>query len=324
LRRVHSPLLRLSTPLLSLLPLPSLLLLLVLLLTGCKPDFGAPLSLIAAPRLVAVRAEPAEAAPGAMVTMSALAASPDGSVTPAIAWSLCTTPKPIAENGAVAASCLADGGTTALDDTAAPLPVVLPAAGCRLFGPELPPQSAGQPALQPRAPDVTGGYFQPLRADFDGATIGLVRLRCALPGASLAVASEFAAQYTNNQNPMLASSPPVTATVDGAAVALDALPAGRAIVFTTGWTAESPEHFPVFDADAQTLITHREAMTISWYATSGRFATERSGRSEDDPALTTTDAWTAPDAIGPAHLWIVLYDSRGGVDFADVALTVVN
>ncbi len=296
--------------------------LLLLLAVGCKPDFGAPLSLITAPRLVAVRSEPAEAPPGAMVTMSALAASPDGAVTPApaIDWSVCTTPKPIAENGAVAASCLAAGGTTPVGDTAAPLPVVLPAAGCSLFGPELPPETAGE-LLQPRAPDVTGGYFQPLRADFDGATIALVRIRCALPGASLAAATAFAAQYTNNVNPTLTT---ISATVDGAAVALDALPAGRAVVFTAGWTAASPESYPVFDADTQTLTTHREAMTVAWYANAGAFATERSGRAENDPALFASDTWTAPATAGGVHLWVVLSDDRGGVDFSDVALTVVN
>ncbi|HEX4459978.1 MAG TPA: hypothetical protein VIA18_18500 [Polyangia bacterium] len=292
-----------------------------LLLLGCKPNFGAPLSLVTTARLVAVRAEPAEAAPGATVTMTALAASPNGSLAPTVAWSVCTTPKPIAENGAVAASCLADGGTTALADTAAPLPIVLPAAGCSLFGPELPPETAGE-MLQPRAPDVTGGYFQPLRADFaDASTIGLVRIRCALPGASLAAATAFAAQYTNNVNPTMTA---IIASVDGASVALDALPAGRAIVFSAGWTADSPEHYPVFDADTQTLVDHREAMTLSWYATAGAFATERSGRAEDDPALSASDTWTAPRTPGPAHVWVVLEDSRGGIDFADAAIAVVN
>ena len=34
------------------------------LAAGCRPDFGAPTSLVTAPRLLATRAEPAEAAPG--------------------------------------------------------------------------------------------------------------------------------------------------------------------------------------------------------------------------------------------------------------------
>jgi hypothetical protein len=290
------------------------------LAAGCRPDFGAPTSLVTAPRLLGTRAEPAEAAPGQTVTVSALAAAPDGPLSPALAWSLCSTPRPISENGAVAASCLAPDGTQPLASSAAPLPVMLPSDGCRLFGPDLPPQLPGQPPLQPRAPDVTGGYYQPLRVDFAGATIAEVRLRCSLSGASADQAADFAARYHANRNPTLTA---LTATVAGQPVALDQLPAGRVVTLHTGWTADSPETYPVLDPVTTTLVDHREALTVSWFASSGSFADERSGRGEDDPALDVSDAWTAPSTPGPVHLWLVLRDARGGADFATVELTVV-
>ena len=69
-------------------------------------------------------------------------------------------------------------------------------------------------------------------------------------------------------------------------------------------------------------------MQVAWYSTDGAFDTESTGRAETDPATTTSNGWSAPStaATEPVHLWVVLRDSRGGVDFAayDVELTVVQ
>lgn len=288
-------------------------------LGGCQPGF-APLSLVTAPRVVAVQSDPAEQSPGSGVTLRAFVVGPDGAETPPLAWSLCRTPTPATENDAVDPSCLAADGTTALGTTPAALPVTMPGDACRLFGPDAPPPMAGQPPPEPRAPDVTGGYYQPVRVVLgDAATIAPVRVRCALAGASMDVAAAFAARYTPNINPTLT---PLSATVDGQPVALDALPAGRDVTFTVGWSEGSPETYPVLDPQAQVLVDHREAMTVSWYVTAGTLAAERSGRGEDDAALTTDDVWTAPATPGPAHLYVVLRDSRGGVDFAAYDLAV--
>lgn len=296
----------------------------LVLLAGCRPDFGAPLSLVTAPRLAAVRFEPAEAPPGASVTATAFVVSPAGASTAApgtpIDWSLCLVPKPTTDNDVVDPSCLQPGGTTPLATTAASLPLLLPSNACRLFGPDTPPQTAGQPPAQPRAPDVTGGYYQPLRAELDGAaTIALARIRCALAGASFDVAAAYAAEYTSNRNPSLT---PLMAYVDGAPVALDAIAAGSVVTLAAGWSADSPESFPVLDSAAQALSTEREAMTLSWMATDGVIAATNSGRAADDPALFATTTWTAPSTPGVVHLFVVLRDSRGGVDFATFDATV--
>ena len=293
---------------------------LLLLVAGCKPDFGASLSRVTAPRVAAVRFEPAEAAPGASVTATAFVVAPDGAELPPLDWSLCVTPKPTTVNDVVDPACLQPGGTTALSTSAAPVMLTLPAMGCRLFGPDTPPQTAGQPPLQSRAPDLTGGYYQPVRADLDGApAVALARIRCALADASFDVATEYAASYADNRNPSLT---PLVAYVDGAAVALDAIAAGSVVTLAVGWSADSPESFPVLDTLQQQLVTHREAMTVSWLASDGAIAAANTGRGEDDPALFTTTTWTAPSTPGVAQLFVVLHDSRGGVDFAAWAVTV--
>jgi hypothetical protein len=298
----------------------SLLALLAVAVGGCRPDFASP-SLVTAPRVAAVKLEPPEAAPGATVTATAFVVSPDGATTPPLAWSLCTTPKPTTDNDVVDPSCLAPDGATALATTAAPLAITLPQNGCRLFGPDTPPKMAGQPPAQSRAPDVTGGYYQPLRVALDGvATIALARLRCALAGASFDVAAAYAAAYMSNRNPTLT---PLSASVGGAPVALDAIPAGSAVTLTVGWSADSPESFPVLDPLSQTLVTHREAMTVSWLTTAGTLAAAASGRAEDDPALDSATTWRAPPTPGRVHLYVVLRDSRGGSDFAAYDVTVV-
>lgn len=288
-------------------------------LGGCQPDFGQPLSLVTATRILAVRGQPAEAAPGALVSFDVLTASPDGTVAaPPLSWALCDQPKPLTDNNVVSDACL--GALTPIGPPAPTTITLVPADACRLFGPDTPPATPGEPALRPRDPDATGGYYQPIRASLnDTVAFGLERLRCNLAGASLAIAQEFQMRYTANQNPQLT---PLIAADEGQPIALDALPAGRKITFTVGWTADSPETFPVLDPASQTLVDHREAMRVSWFASAGAFADERTGSDENDPALTTSDEWTAPAEPGPAHLWVVLRDSRGGVAFAGYELTV--
>jgi hypothetical protein len=293
---------------------------LALVAVGCRPDFGLPLSRVTAPRIAAMRFEPAEAPPGASVTATAFVISSDGATMPPIDWSLCLVPKPTTVNDVVDPSCLQPSGTTPLSTSASPLPFTLPSNSCRLFGPDTPPQMAGQPPTQPRAPDVTGGYYQPVRAILDGAaTIGLARIRCALAGASFDVAAQYAAQYMSNRNPSLAS---LTASIEGVPVALDGIAPGGVVTLAVGWPPDSVESFPVLDPLTQTLVMHRETMTVSWFASDGTLAAANTGRAEDDPELFATTTWTAPSASGVVHLFAVLRDSRGGVDFASATATV--
>jgi hypothetical protein len=94
------------------------------------------------------------------------------------------------------------------------------------------------------------------------------------------------------------------------------------VTLAVGWSADSAETFPVLDPAAETLVTQREAMTVSWFATDGVIGEANSGRATGDDTLFTTTTWTAPSHPGAAHLFFVLHDDRGGIDFAQYDLKV--
>jgi hypothetical protein len=293
-------------------------LLVFLLLVGCMPKMGNPASLITQEQIIGVRGDPAEAAPGDSVQYSGLVVSPLGTVDAQdLSWSLCNLRKPVAENTPVSQACLTDDlAQSALGGSAS---IQTPSSACSDFGPLAPPSRNG--TLRPSDPDATGGYYQPVRLDLGAEqAIFRERLGCGLAGASLAMSQDFRARYTANQNPTLVS---LSAVVGETPVSLDALPASQHIRLLATWSPDSAESYPVFDAASQTIVDHREALWLSWYATGGAFDESVTGRGEDDSALSTEDTWQSPAEAEVVLLWLVLHDSRGGADFASYTLTVV-
>jgi len=287
---------------------------------ACKPDLGPTSALIARDRVLAVRAEPAEVAPGRAVSLSALAVGVDGTLAdPPLGWSFCTAPKPLNENNTVANACLQS--LDALSVISEMVPTVstrIPDDACQRFGPDPPPQKQGDPPLRPRDPDVTGGFYQPVRVDGAGEpTFGLVRVTCNLKAVTTEVAVDFAARYAANTNPVLGA---LTARVGDQLVALDALPADQLVTLRIEWTPESVETFPVYDLAQQALVDQREAMRVSWFTTGGTLELDRSGRSGDERETFAENVWRTPPA-GASHLWVVLRDSRGGVTWAAYDIT---
>lgn len=284
----------------------------------CVPTLSGSDSLITGTRVLAIKAEPAEASPGAKVTFTTLVAAAGGTVNGApITWDFCTAPKPITEDNVVSNACLGPGSLVAAG-VGPTTTANTPAKGCSLFGPD-----TTSTAFRPRDPDSTGGFYQPLRADLSGApdAFALARIHCDVPNASASAASAFAKAYKLNQNPQLQL---VTATVNGAPVALGSIPAGTRVMLEASWPASSAETFAYYDPSSQTVTTQREAMQVAWYATDGSFDTESTGRASDDMATTSDDGWQAPDAAQTTHVWVVLRDSRGGVDFASYDLVTVR
>jgi hypothetical protein len=282
---------------------------LLLLLVACKPDLGAGQSLVTTTRFLAVKGEPAEAVPGSMITYTLLVGSPDGTVmNPGVNWAFCMAPKPLTENNAVAAACEGDDpmNIALIGGPAAMIQAATPMKACSIFGPEPPDQLPGQPPLRPRDPDITGGFYQPVRVWMTGAddAFALERIKCNLPNAPIDVVQEYVKRYVVNTNPHIAgvNFPPSVAP-------------GAKTTFQASWTPDSVETYPVFDLVTRTLVDHREAMRVSWYATAGEFVHDRTGRSETETDTTTDNDWTAPTAGGVVHFWIVLRDSRGGIDF---------
>lgn len=286
-------------------------------LGSCRPDFNEDTALVTAPRVLAVKSEPAEAQAGAPVTFTAFVAVPPGSTRVAPPrWSFCTAPKPPTEDNVVAAACL-DAASLEAVGRGSTIMATTPSNACTLFGP-----NAAASGFRPRDPDDTGGYFQPLRADLSGAApaFHLQRVACGLADASADIASEFGHQYSANQNPQLA---PVSATLAGQSVDFDRVPAGAQLQLVASWSSADAETYAYFDRNAQTVTTRRESMRVAWYVSAGRLDTQSTGRAEDDPALTSRNVFTAPNEPGDVTLWVVLRDSRGGVDFTTYDLTVL-
>jgi len=267
-------------------------------LAACSPTFTDRPSLISGPRLLAVRGEPAEARSGDTVAYELLVADADASKAQ---WQYCNTPKPLDENNIVATGCL-DGQLPAIG-TGSRVSAVLPANACQLFGPDPPPPVQGKPPLRPRDPDVSGGYYQPVRIQVGGVTgFGLERITCNLASAGAEISIDFARRYTANLNPVLMGVSP-TAPVQ----------AGQSVTLTASWTPESAEKYPVYDLAALALVDHREALRVSWFATAGAFEHDTTGRGEEELETFADNRWTAPKQTGMVTMWVVLRDSRGGV-----------
>jgi hypothetical protein len=284
----------------------------------CVPALGPGDSRLTSVRILAVRADPAEAAPGARVTFTSFVAGPDGTVTGAPAvWSFCTAPKPLTEDNVVSNACLGSSDALLGMGTGPTVTAPTPGDGCMVFGPD-----TGAPSLRPHDPDGTGGYYQPLRVDLDGnSAIALARIHCDPANADAASVTAFASAYVLNENPQLL---PLNASIAGAPVPLTAIPAGARVTLKVGWPAASAETFAIFDAAAQVVSTQREGMQVAWYASDGSLDTESTGRADDDPETTSDNGWNAPSAPGTVHLGVVLRDSRGGVDFAGYDVVVVE
>jgi hypothetical protein len=276
----------------------------IVLVCGCQNALDQRLDLVDAPRVLAVVSDPAEAKPGAMVSLSALVASPAGPISDAPTWALCTAPKAPTEDNAVAVGCLGSDQLVPLGMSVTAT-ATIPSDACQLFGPDVPPGG-----FRPRDPDSTGGYYQPVRADAGdaGRAFGFARITCNLPGAPGDVAHTYQMDYVANANPVL--HPLVVGTVA----------AGSDVTLTASW--DEPETYLYYDPQSQTLVTRREAMRLSWFATDGSLPVDATAVGEDDPATSVSTTWHAPTTTGPAWLWLVLRDSRGGIATQTIAVTV--
>ena len=310
---------------------------LVLLLAavgGCKPDLGAPQSLIVGPTILAIRGTPPEAAEGGMATFDALTVDVSGTIAaPQIDWAQCLEPNPPANGNDVSNACL-----TIPDDTAAPAPTftgTLATDACTLFGPNAPPPMKGQPPMRPADPDTTGGFYQPVRATWQSdagplLAFALQRITCQLANAPTDVATMFAANYVPNHNPVLADlvlDPAGAATSLYAAGQASAPPAatvsaGQKVMLQADFSADSAETFLVWNVLTLTLDTQRESLRLSWFATNGAFEHDATGRSQTELETFTQNSWTAPMTPGPVYFWTVLRDDRGGIDFAAAEIDV--
>lgn len=325
---------------------------------ACTTGVSVDLSVVDGPRLLAVAASPAEVEAGGEVELTALLVDASGPrADDALAWSLCTARRPLAETGPVATACL-EGASGAVDeiDVAPSVTATLPEDACRLFGPDPPPAEPGEPQGRPVEPDRTGGYYQPVVVDADGEQAVLaVRLDCGVAGATQAQAAELRRRHRANVPPRVESL--VQGRGDDARVLEDGavlrVSAGETIDLRVRWSdcAQTPscgdgactldedvetcpdecelgagcggaEWYARFDPIALAPVDTREAIGVAWYATGGEFDVARTGRAADDPARSSENAWTAPDEAGRVTIWIVLRDDRGAASWRTLVVDV--
>jgi len=217
---------------------------------ACVPSFDDQLPIVSEPKLLAVQSEPAEAAPGDTVRLSALVAEPSVEQSdPALSWGLCIARKPLTELGPVNPVCLqlaerAPASAVTPLGRGSTVSATLPMDACRLFGPSLPEPMNGQPAGRPVDPDPTGGFYQPVSVTLLGSgvtSLGDVRIFCPPSGLDQDQAGEFSANYRRNENPALDSV--VALDASGAASPIPGEPdklhvgAGRPLHLQIGWAA---------------------------------------------------------------------------------------
>lgn len=274
-------------------------------LVGCDDGLDQRLAIVREPRVLAVISEPAEAKPPLRISLRAVIASPDGPVTAPPSWGFCVAPKPPTEDNAVSAGCIDEAMVLPLG-TGPTASGTLPGDGCLRFGPDVPPGTD----FRSRDADATGGYYQPVRVAVEGLlAFGLPRITCKLGRAPFDVALEYDQRYVANANPTLLP------------FALDRVPADSDVTLEAAWPPEAAESYLYFDPVSQTLVPRRESMRVSWFATGGTLPVDATAIGEADLTTSVTTTWHTP-AAGPAWIWIVLRDARGGIAAQSYPVTV--
>lgn len=330
------------------------------LAAGCVPDFLDDTSLVAAPRVVAVQSQPAEAAEGEAVTLRALVVAADSSVSPELDWSLCLDRKALSELGPVSPRCLESsepepsvreslgrGGETE---------AVLPDDACQRFGPQRPDPKPGEPSGRPVDPDPTGGFYQPVVAWLDDtAALGAARLACQIRDTT------FTRRYKRNTNPelsafdVLRADGSVIESSDGEPISLrrgesvnlrvrwpdcpasdtcgDGLCGVDEDAVTCGEDCSSAprgctgaERYALFDPLTLGTSTQVESLVVAWFATGGSFdapRTDRVSSAATEGESGTVNRYVAPrgDAV---TLWAVVRDDRGGVSWLERSVVLTE
>lgn len=256
----------------------------IVMLAGCAEEL-TPQSLVYDMRVLAVRAEPAAAAPGDTVHLDALVVDPFGADRPITSlWAACVNPP--ADNPA---RCLEGGAPQVLGQDAA-VDAVVP-----------------DDALVGREQGVLGVVLYVCA----GGTlaIGEGGAVCEGEGASTIVAVKRVPILLepDNANPAIAE-----VLLDGAVLEEGAMPtlgscAGECTkhVFTVR-AADGAEERYRRDGEAV-----REELVSSFAATSGQLEVPFGF------GPTTEVEWTPPDSRGLVLFWFALRDDRGGVTWAE-------
>jgi len=255
------------------------------LLGGCQTFSDPPVSFVAGLRVLGIKAEPPQIAPGASTTVTTLVVDTYGG-TPAASWSQCNLPPLPGQT--INTACVNGSGGADLQPIGDGLtiPFVMPQVTAASLG----------------APDATGGVYLPLVAAVDASPQTLTavyRLRLA----DVAPA---------NTNPTIADVFSIDAT--GARSALDAtaptpVRTGEALTLTVTFTPDSAQTYIAADGTVTT-----EALTTSWFCTAGDLSFEKTSATQPETVLHLDQRLPATGT--QIDLYAVARDERGGTDFA--------
>jgi hypothetical protein len=222
---------------------------------------------------------------------------------------------------------------------------------CKLFGPLRPSPSGGEGAGRPADPDVTGGFYQPFAVKLGDATsLGMVRLDCDLANVNRDEVLDYRNRYRVNENPRISEVARVTGD-DIEPLSDDALTpveveAGSRLPLRVGWdecSGESQcgdglctafedsttcpddctgtlrgctgaEPYVWYDRESERVQPRREGISVAWYASRGHFEAEQTGLDEGqaETLAFTQNVYVAAREPGPATIWLVIRDTRGG------------
>jgi len=221
---------------------------------------------------------------------------------------------------------------------------------CKLFGPLRPAPVGNEGAGRPADPDITGGFYQPFVARLgNAAALGTVRIDCDLADVNRDESIDYRKRYRSNENPRLAEIARLTAGKTEPLEADDApirITSGSRLILRTSWdecgtesrcgdglcTANEDssncaadcsgalkgctgaEPYVWYDQQRQQVLPRREGIQVAWYASRGHFESEQTGLDEKEAAdrSFSENTYVADAEPGPATLWFVIRDTRGG------------
>jgi hypothetical protein len=261
----------------------------VLLAVACNRSF-TPAEHVEGLRVLAIKAEPPEVAPGGMTTLTALAVDTTGAQI-TVDWAACTEPAQPG-NGIVNPDCLQN-------DTASFL--VPLGSGASILG--------TLPTIDPNTfapPDASGGIYLPVRArtSTSGDRVDTIyQMRLALgqpPNHNPTFAGIFVVAADGSTTPLDEATPPDVST-------------GQTVKLRATFTPDS----------AETYMGQRgpltEELRVAWFATGGTFSEPVTGPVKPDTVFSVVDPLPGPGAT--IDLWVVGRDERGGTDFVHRAFT---
>lgn len=259
----------------------------VALLSACGTSFD-PESYVDGLRVLAIKAEPPEAAPGQSTTLTALAVDTAGSAI-TVSWTACTEP-PLTGAGPIHQDCF--------DQDAAPYLIPM-GTGLSVTGdiPDVTPSDFGPP-------DAGGGLYLPIR----------VQARSASGAVDAAYELRLAQGAPPNHNPQLLGVLTVPA-VGPPAPLEEASPlemhAGDEVTLRAVLSDDSAETYALAVAGQSSTAT--EIVSVSWFATGGSLSESVTGQPKPDTV------WRADKHLPPAgtviDLYVVAHDERGGTDY---------